>query len=145
MNARSFEEYVTSGVVKKITPDKARARSLMKEVEEKKEFLELVLKKLEQREVSPNFVVDSCYDLLIELIRAKMLTVGYSSDKSHEAEVSYLRKMGFSEKEVSFMNELRWYRNGIKYYGKRLDQEYAQNVLVFLKENYEKIKNNIKL
>ena len=65
MNARSFEEYVTSGVIKKITPDKARARSLMKEVEEKKEFLELVLKKLEQKEVSPNFVVDSCYDLLI--------------------------------------------------------------------------------
>ena len=74
-----------------------------------------------------------------------MLTAGYSSDKSHEAEVSYLRKMGLSEKQVSFMNELRWYRNGIKYYGKRLDQEYAQNVLVFLKENYAKIKNNIKL
>ncbi|MFA4887273.1 MAG: hypothetical protein WC595_03605 [Candidatus Nanoarchaeia archaeon] len=69
-----------------------------------------------------------------------MLTAGYNSEKSHEAEVAYLKKINFQEKDILFMNELRYYRNGIKYYGKKLDSEYAQKVLTFMKENYQKLK-----
>ena len=139
MNTRSFEEYLSTGVVKRITPDKPRARALIKEAEEKKKFFELVLTKLTPAQITPNFIIDTCYDILIELIRAKMLTAGYASDKSHEAEVAYLRKINTAEKDVTFMNELRYYRNGIKYYGKRLDLEYAQKVLTFTQEKYTQL------
>ncbi|MDP3758423.1 MAG: hypothetical protein Q8Q86_01780, partial [Candidatus Daviesbacteria bacterium] len=55
-------------------------------------------------------------------------------------EVSYMRKIDFSEADVSFMNELRYLRNGIKYYGKRLDKKYAEKVLKFLNRLYPILK-----
>ena len=47
----------------------------------------------------------------MELIRAKVLIDGYAT-ASHEAEVSYMRNLGFSEHDVRFMDELRYHRNG---------------------------------
>ncbi|MFH1971873.1 MAG: hypothetical protein ABIJ18_00160 [archaeon] len=58
---------------------------------------------------------------------------------SHEAEVAYLRNLGFSEKKIEFMNQLRYFRNGIKYYGKEFDKEYAQKVIIFLDKAYAKL------
>lgn len=55
---------------------------------------------------------------------------------AHEAEISYLRKLNFSETDVNFSNELRYHRNGIVYYGKNMGAEYANNVLKFLNEKY---------
>jgi len=59
------------------------------------------------------------------------LSAGYKTD-SHEAEVSFMRNLGFSESDVLFMNELRYFRNGIKYYGKIFDNDYAQKIYDFL-------------
>ena len=35
--------------------------------------------------MNANFIVDSCYDIILELVRAKMLLDGYNSGMSHEA------------------------------------------------------------
>lgn len=59
-----------------------------------------------------------------------------SGISAHEAEVSYLRKLKFSEIDVNFVNELRYRRNGIVYYGKNTDAEYANKVLKFINEKY---------
>ena len=42
------------------------------------------------------------HDILMSFVRAKMLIDGYSASGwgGHEAEVSYLRNLGFSENEV---------------------------------------------
>ena len=127
-------------MIKRITPNKARALSLVAESQKKKQFMELVLSKIEAKQVNQNFIIDSCYDIIIELIRAKMIMEGFSSEKSHEAEISYMKKLKFQEKDIAFMNELRYYRNGIKYYGKIMGEEYANKVLEFMKENYNQIK-----
>ena len=140
MNLRTFEEYINVGMIKRITPNKARALSLVAESQKKKQFMELVLSKIEAKQVNQNFIIDSCYDIIIELIRAKMIMEGFSSEKSHEAEISYMKKLKFQEKDIAFMNELRYYRNGIKYYGKIMGEEYANKVLEFMKENYNQIK-----
>ena len=94
--------------------------------------------------MNANFIIDYCYDILMEIIRAKMFIEGYNSDNSHEAEISYLKVLGFSEADLTFMDELRYYRNGIKYYGTILDKDYAEKVLVFMNKNYLKIKNLVK-
>jgi hypothetical protein len=91
--------------------------------------------------MNANFIADYCYDILMEIIRAKMFLDGYNANNSHEAEVSYLRTLGFSEADVAFMDELRYYRNGIKYYGTILDKNYADKVLAFMSKNYSKIKS----
>lgn len=89
--------------------------------------------------MDPNYIVDTCYDIILQLVRAKMLTEGYKTD-SHEAEVSFMKFLGFSESEVSFMNRLRYYRNGIKYYGTTIDKEYAKKVLLFMNKTYSSLK-----
>ena len=90
-----------------------------------------------------NNIIKNCYDLLMELLRAKLLLKGYisSGNFSHEAEVSYLNKLGFSENEISFLNDLRYFRNSITYYGKILNQEYALKVFDFLNKIYPKLNN----
>ncbi len=71
-----------------------------------------------------------------------MLLEGYNAagQGAHEAEVSYLRVLNFKETDIQFANQLRYFRNGMLYYGTILDQEYAEKVIDFTKKNYIKIK-----
>ncbi len=72
-----------------------------------------------------------------------MLLEGYKSD-SHEAEVAYMALLGFSSLDISFMNELKYFRNGVKYYGKILDKEYADKVLAFLNKIHPRLQKLLK-
>ena len=144
MNLRKFEEFLSSGIVKRQTPNRQRALSLIKEAEEKKNFLSVSLKNIPKEQMNANFVVDYCYDILMELIRAKMFEDGYNAGNSHEAEVSYLENLGFPEPDIRFMNEIRYYRNGTKYYGTILEKDYAEKVLGFMDKIYPKINAQLK-
>lgn len=99
--------------------------------------------KLELNDSNANYFVENIYDTIMELIRARMFLDGFKAAglSAHEAEISYLRKLQFSESDVIFANELRYYRNGIVYYGKSTDAEYANKVLKFLNDNYPKLMN----
>lgn len=130
-------------VVSKHSPDVERSKSLIIESEKKFKFFEKIKLRLGFNELDPNYVVDTCYDIVLQLIKAKMLFDGYKTD-SHEAEVSYMKILEFSENEVNFMNQLRYYRNGIKYYGTILDEEYAKKVFEFVNKIIPKIKKILK-
>lgn len=94
-------------------------------------------------EDNANSIIKDCYDIMMELIRAKLLLTGYCSagQFAHEAEISYLKKCEFSDYNVSFINEVRYFRNSITYYGKILTTEYAQKVFEFTKKIYPKLRN----
>ena len=96
-------------------------------------------------DVNANMFIRLCYDILMELIRSKMLLDGYnaSGQGAHEAEVSYLRLLNFKENQIQFFNSLRYFRNGIIYYGKIMDKEYAQKVIDFTIDNYKHIKKTL--
>jgi len=102
----------------------------------------LNLEKVGITDDNANDYAEQCYDILMFLIRAKLYSQGYSSSGkgSHEAEVSYLRLMNVSEKEVAFMDELRYLRNGMLYYGKIVDEEYAQKAIAFAKKMQPRLK-----
>lgn len=144
MTLRKFEDFVKEGTVKKRTPNIQRALSLINESEEKRQFLSISLKSIPEEKMNANFIVDYCYDILIELLRAKMFTEGYNSGSSHEAEVSYMRILGFSEADTGFMDEMRYYRNGTKYYGTILGLDYAKKVSEFMNRIYPVLKAKIK-
>lgn len=144
MIPRKFEEFLTTGIVKKQMPNRERALSLLKEAEEKKNFLEISLKSIPNEQMNANFIVDYCYDILMELIRARMFIDGCNAGNSHEAEVSYLENLGFQESEIRFMNEVRYYRNGTKYYGTLLSKAYAEKVMEFMNKIYPKLKRTVK-
>ncbi|MFH1249344.1 MAG: hypothetical protein V1660_04295 [archaeon] len=137
---KQFEEFVENGTVKKQTPNTKRALSVFKEASRKKEYLELSIKSIPKEKMSPNFIADYCYDIIMEIVRAKMFIEGYNSGSSHEAEVSYMKLIGFQEQEVEFMDELRYYRNGTKYYGTILEMQYAEKTLTFLRKVYPRLK-----
>jgi len=67
-----------------------------------------------------------------------------SGQGAHEAEVSYLIVLGFPEKDVKFADQMRYFRNGILYYGTSLDAEYAEKVVGFTKKIYPKLREMVK-
>lgn len=139
---KKFDEFVKNNIVKKQSIDYSRAEFLVKESEKSYNLLLEIIDKMEVNGNNANMFVKLCYDLLMELIRAKMLLSGYNASGfgAHEAEVSYMRILGFDEKDVQFADQMRYFRNGIVYYGASLDKEYAEIVIRFTKRLYSKLK-----
>ena len=143
---KAFSEYIKEGIVKKIKPDFQRAESLKQTAERKRNSLNVNIQKVGIMDENANDYIEYGYDILAILIRAKMLIDGFNASGigAHEAEVSYLRALGFNETEVQFVDQMRYFRNGILYYGTLLDKEYAEKVFVFLNKIYPKLKSIIK-
>lgn len=144
---RNFEEFIKWGIVKKQFPNKSRAEFLIKEAEQDYKYLFELIKKMGISDLNANDYIKKCYDILMEFVRAKMLICGYNSSGkgAHEAEVSYMRILKFSEKDVQFADQMRFFRNGMLYYGTILDKEYAEKVIEFTKKNYLRLKEMINL
>jgi len=131
---KEFEEYIKRGIIKKCSIDKSRAEFLINESQNSLEGLKERIEKIGINKKNANSIIKDCYDILMELIRAKLLLNGYNSSGrfAHEAEVSYLKKLNFLDSEISFLNDLRYFRNSAIYYGKILDKEYAEKVISFM-------------
>jgi len=138
---RQFEEFIQRSIVKKQAPDKSRAEFLTKEAEQNYKYLLELIIKMGINDMNANDYIKKCYDILMELVRAKMLLHGYNSSglNAHESEVSYLRVLGFSENDVQFTDQMRFFRNGMLYYGTILDKEYAKKTIDFLNKIYPKV------
>ena len=143
---KSFEQYLELGIIKKSFVDKSRAEFLINETQNSLGGLNERLEKVGIKDNNANSIIKDCYDLLMELVRAKMLLDGFNASGAyaHEAEVSYLQKLSFLEWEVSFLNEIRYFRNSATYYGKILSKEYAEKVVDFFRKLYPKLKNILK-
>ena len=139
---KDFEEYVNAGIIKKGSINKSRAEFLIDESQKSFNGLTKRLKMMGVDEDNANSIVKDCYDIMMELIRANLLLAGYNSSGkfAHEAEVSYLKNLGFPETEVSFLNDLRYFRNSVTYYGKIMTIEYAEKVVEFTKKIHSRLK-----
>ena len=138
-----FEKYVQQGIIIKCSINRPRAEFLLAEAEKSFRGLQKRIAAMGIDDENTNSIIKDCYDIMMELIRAKLLLIGYCSagQFAHEAEISYLKKCGFSDYNVSFINEIRYFRNSITYYGKILSVEYAQQVFEFTKKRYPQLKN----
>src|SRR3989338_3272589 len=143
---RNFEDFIKEKIVKKQSIDKSRAEFLIKESENSYNNLLEKIQKIKLSDDNANDFIKSCYDILMEIIRAKMLLEGYNASGfgAHEAEVSYMRVLGFDENNVQFADQIRFFRNGMLYYGTILDREYAEKVIEFTKRIYHKLRQTIK-
>src|SRR3989344_6815526 len=129
-----FNYYLNEKIVRKQSPNIPRAEFLIKETQKSFIGLKNRVEKLGIDEFNANSVIKDIHDIIIEKIRAKLLLDGYNSSGNfaHEAEVSYMKNLLFSDFEISFVNELRQARNGITYYGKIYEKEYAKSCYEFL-------------
>ena len=142
---KHFELFLAEGIVKKQLPNRSRAEFLAKEAEKGCNALLESVKKIGITEDNANTYVKNCYDIIMETIRAKMLLDGFNASGygAHEAEVAYLRNLGFSESNVQFLDQIRFFRNGMLYYGTIIDKEYAEKVYEFLGKIYPKLLSEI--
>jgi hypothetical protein len=143
MTVKTFQEYLTEGIVKRINPDFERSKNLIKVSERKISSFEENTKKVGLKDDNANDYIEYCCDIIMTLIRAKMLSEGYNASGvgAHEAEVAYLINLKFNEADARFLDQIRFFRNGMMYYGTILDKEYAEKVIVFLKRIYPKLKS----
>lgn len=141
----NFEDYLKKGIVKRQRQDISRARFLIQSSDISKLDLDNRIKNEGPTDINANSLIKETYDLIMELIRAKMLVSGYSSsgEGAHEAEVSFLRMLGFSENDLRFLNQIRFIRNGISYYGKIFKKEDAEDIINFLKEFYPRLRSKL--
>jgi|SRR3989338_745531 len=140
---KEFEYYLQKSIIRKSYPDKPRAKFLIKEPENSLEGLKERIRIIGINDKNANSIIKDCYDIIMELTRARLFLDGYfsSGNYAHEAEISYLIKLGFLENEISFVNDLRYFRNSVTYYGKILNKEYAQKVYDFMRKIVGKLKN----
>lgn len=131
---QAFETYLETGIVKKQSKDPQKAKSLFENSNESYEMLHAFIKSVGISDKTANHIVKNAYDSIMERIRAKMAQEGYnaSGNGAHEAEVSYMRKLGFRETEIDLADSLRYFRNGILYYGKKTDAQFAQKIIILL-------------
>ncbi|HLD55362.1 MAG TPA: hypothetical protein VJB35_03830 [Candidatus Nanoarchaeia archaeon] len=129
--------YLKNGVVRKITPDISRANFLFEESQKSFEGLKIRVEKIGIDEFSANSIIKDIHDIILQILRSKMLFAGLSAsgNYAHEAEVSYMNFLGFNQSQISFVNTLRKSRNGINYYGKMFEKGYANDCYKFLKMN----------
>ena len=132
----TFEECLQKGSLISITPDKQRSQYLYLQAKRKRELLEENIKKIGITTENANDYIEYCYNILMIFIRAHMFEQGYKTQGqgSHEAEVSFAKRIGFRETELDFLNQLRYFRNGILYYGQEFDTTYAKKVISFTKQ-----------
>ena len=144
---KDFEYFLKKGIVKKTSKNKARAKSLVEESNRKFGQFEKYLKKMGVNEENANDIVEDCHDVLLGLIRAKILLSGFNASgfRAHEAEISFLSNLNFTEQEIDLIQKLRYFRNGIMYYGKKFDKESAKKIIIFTKKIFQKLKKILNL
>lgn len=144
---KPFNYFLQEGIVKKQLPDKERAKFLIGEAENAYQSLLDSVNKVKINDINANTFVKNAYDPIMELIRAILLMKGFNSSGSyaHEAEVAYLRELKFPETDVEFANQLRYFRNGVMYYGTILKKDYAHSVIAFVNKIYPKLRKIVNI
>lgn len=140
---KDFDDFLKLGVIKKQSVDVPRAKDLVSEANRKFNQIKRIFDKIGLDDENANDIIESSCDVILGLIRAKMFLKGFSASGkgSHEAEVSYLNKLNFKDDEIEFINKLRYFRNGILYYGKRFNKEYSEKVINFLNKIVPRLKS----
>jgi hypothetical protein len=120
----------------KITPDKEKARSILR-------MAELIEERIinQSRAKMAALIVADYYEVLKELITAMLLIDGYKT-LSHKDLIEYLdaKYKEFDSHEIAIMDDLRILRNRISYEGFFVETSYLERNEDLLKSLVKKLK-----
>jgi len=121
----------------KITPDKERARSILKMVS----LLEERMGNQDKLKMSALIVADY-YEIIKELVTAILLASGYKT-LSHKNLIGYLKEKyaQFSGNDLSVLDDLRILRNRIAYEGFSIEPSYLNRNESLFKNIIKKLKD----
>ncbi len=115
----------------KITQDKERAKSLFDTALIRLDAIDVLSKADKKKFLSK--IVEEHYESILEFITAVICLDGFKvredASGSHLAVIDYLRDnyKQFKEHEITMIDSLRRQRIGIKYYGKRVKEDYLDS------------------
>ncbi len=133
-----FEYFLENREVKKCSKDLDLAKSLIKDMNDRIEkCLMLDIK------IFSKFIFENMYDALRDFCDALLALDGFKS-YSHQASISYLTKEGFDFSAIEEFDQLRYKRNGSKYYGQVVSEESAKQIKDFYIRIKEKINKILK-
>jgi len=128
-----FNYFLKSKEVRKTTPNSELAKSLIKDMKER-------INKINMLDINifAKIIFENLYDGLRDFCDALLALDGFKS-YSHQASISYLLEKGFDVSITEELDQFRYKRNGSKYYGEEIISKDAQQI----KEFYNRIKTKI--
>lgn len=138
MKEASWEECMDSNLVIRITPDLRRADSLQMMSGDRLIALKKLVK--EVNETNCNLVFENHYTSLLEIMQALVIKKGYKV-LNHFCLGYYLRDVLKRSDLFMQFDDLRYKRNSITYYGKRMDFETCKKAIEKCKYVINEVKN----
>ncbi len=124
----------------KITPDKERAKSILKMINLIEDRI-----KLQNKEKMSALIISDYYEIIKELATSVLLIDGYKT-LSHKELFDYLvDKYSEFRSYNHFFNDLRVLRNRVSYEGFFIDKDYLDRNEFLMKELINKLKKFVKL
>ncbi|MEK6897617.1 MAG: hypothetical protein AABW93_03750 [Nanoarchaeota archaeon] len=119
----------------KISKDAARARDL---IDMAKERLHKIIKLIP--ESIPYKILEEYYEIAVQLMTSVMYSEGYKT-LSHIALIKFLSNHSFKYNEIKTLDNMRKFRHGIVYYGRKEGGNFYINHKEEIKEIIEKLVN----
>jgi hypothetical protein len=119
----------------RISKDVTRARDL---IDMAKERLNKVIKTIP--ESLPYKFLEEYYEIAVQFMTSIMYSEGYKT-LSHVALIKFLSKHGFKYNEIKTLDNMRKFRHGIVYYGRKEGGNFYINHKEEIKEIIEKLVN----
>lgn len=129
MKESTWNECLESNNAISITPDKAKSNSLTETAEGRIEFLSKII----IREENANYIFESIYTSILEILHSKLILKGFKV-QNHLCLGYYLRDILKREDLFRTFDDLRYKRNSLTYYGRRMDFNTAKEAITNAKE-----------
>lgn len=137
MREASWRDCIENSSAVKSSIDNARAESLIETAEERIKLIKKINKK------NCNFVFEDYYTSLLEFLQALVIKKGYKV-LNHICLGYYLRDVLEREDLFRMFDNLRYKRNALTYYGKKMDFEICGNAIKKSENLIKEIKKRYK-
>jgi len=117
----------------RVTPDRQKAISL---IETAKERIDQINKDLNKK--SANYIFEDYYTSILELLQALILLDGFKVN-NHVCIGFYLRDILKREDLFRIFDDLRFKRNSLVYYGKRMEFEISKKAIINSKKLFAEL------
>ncbi len=122
MKEASWDDCLENNSVVKVSPNKERAKSLRETAEERLKLIKEIYEK------NCNFVFEDYYTSLLEMLQAMTIIEGYNIS-NHLCLGFYLKDVLGRDDLYLLFDDVRYKRNSLTYYGKRMDFETAKKAI----------------
>lgn len=143
MKESTWKECIQTNSSLKVSPDKAKTKSLIETVQGRIEYL----KENTIKESNASYIFEGYYSSALEMLHALVVLQGYKIS-NHICLGYYLRDVLKRNDLCRVFDDCRFKRNSLMYYGKRMDFETAketiQKCIKLLEELDLLLKNKLK-